>query len=75
MGSAPGLTDVVRLGSLELLLVWALGANFNTKFRLRGPWRWDGASALLTSREFWATITRRPIIFGEFWRALTRSQD
>ncbi|KAH8713479.1 Dimethylaniline monooxygenase [N-oxide-forming] 1 [Beauveria bassiana] len=75
MGSAPGLTDVVRLGSLKLLLVWALGANFNTKFRLRGPWRWDGASALLTSREFWATITRRPIIFGEFWRALTRSQD
>ncbi|KAF1732456.1 hypothetical protein CRV24_006344 [Beauveria bassiana] len=37
MGSAPGLTDVVRLGSLKLLLVWALGANFNTKFRLRGP--------------------------------------
>ncbi len=65
MNSAPGLTDVVGFWSLRLLIVWGLGANFNTKFRLRGPWQWDGASAVLTSREIWATITRRPIIFGE----------
>ncbi|XWW94464.1 hypothetical protein V2A60_002407 [Cordyceps javanica] len=66
MNSAPGLTDVVGFRSLKLLAVWALGANFNTKFRLRGPWQWDGAPAVLTSQEFWATITRRPIIFGHF---------
>lgn len=69
MNSAPGFTDVARFWSLKLLLVWALGANFNTKFRLCGPWRWGGAPALLASSEFWETITRRPIIFGEFWRA------
>ncbi|KAK8141382.1 hypothetical protein G3M48_000139 [Beauveria asiatica] len=65
MESAPGFTDVVGFRSLKLLLVWGLGANFNTKFRLRGPWQWDGAPAMLASREFWETITRRPIFFGE----------
>lgn len=65
MNAAPGFTDVVGFRSLKLLLVWGLGANLNTKFRLCGPWQWDGAPALLTSPEFWTTITRRPIVFGE----------
>lgn len=64
--AAPGLADVVSHGSLKLLLIWALGANFNTKFRLRGPWKWEGAAVLLVSDEFWATIRRRPIIFGVY---------
>lgn len=74
MNSAPGLMDVVGFWSLKLLVVWALGANLNTKFRLRGPWQWDGASAVLTSREIWETITRRPIIFG-MYRGRLRNSD
>lgn len=71
MASAPGLLDVIRLtGRLprklawRLVIIWAFGANFNTKFRLMGPWRLDGAAHLLTTDEFWETITRRPILFG-----------
>ncbi|OAA35268.1 dimethylaniline monooxygenase [Cordyceps fumosorosea ARSEF 2679] len=64
MDAAPGLADVMCLGSLRLLLIWTLGANFNTKFRLRGPWKWKGGYALLISDEFWTTISRRPVIFG-----------
>lgn len=72
MNSAPGLTDIMGLmswrnpyKSWKLLLFWAIGANLNTKFRLRGPWKWDGAADMMTSDEFWQTITRRPILFGK----------
>lgn len=71
MGSAPGLWDIIQLcsckrvaQSLKLIIIWVFGAHINTKFRLRGPWRWDGAVSLLTSDEIWQTITRRPILFG-----------
>lgn len=73
MGSAPGLCDILghcswrRIGpSCKLFLIWVFGAHLNTKFRLRGPWAWDGALVLLTSDEIWGTITRRPILFGTF---------
>jgi dimethylaniline monooxygenase (N-oxide forming) len=66
MDSAPGLSKVLKLRSLKLLITWAFGANFNTKFRLQGPWKWEGAAALLVSDEFWGTITRRPILFGKY---------
>lgn len=70
MGSAPGILHILKLmvsssHPLRLLVVWALGANLNTKFRLRGPWRWEGARDVMVSEEFWATITRRPLLFGE----------
>ncbi|KAK3331488.1 hypothetical protein B0H66DRAFT_507303 [Apodospora peruviana] len=50
-------------GWYRLPLVWALGANFNAKFRLRGPWAWDGASEVLVD-ELWDTIERRGGFFG-----------
>lgn len=65
MDSAPGFVDIVRHRSIKLLIIWAFGANFNTKFRLQGPWKLDSAPDLLASDEFWETITRRPILFGE----------
>ncbi|KAI0595313.1 hypothetical protein F4775DRAFT_377307 [Biscogniauxia sp. FL1348] len=46
-------------------LTWALGANFNTKFRLRGPWEWDGAAEVMEG-ELWDTVARREIFFGHF---------
>ncbi|KAH6985322.1 dimethylaniline monooxygenase [Ilyonectria destructans] len=72
IGSAPGLLDILRLilwkpgpRAWRLLIIWAFGAHFNTKFRLKGPWKWDGAHDLLVSDEFWQTITRRPLLFGK----------
>ncbi|KAM0360410.1 hypothetical protein ACHAP4_002487 [Fusarium culmorum] len=71
MNSAPGFTDILSRatltnvsGTFRLLIIWAFGAHFNTKFRLMGPWAWEGAEELLVSNEFWETITRRPILFG-----------
>jgi dimethylaniline monooxygenase (N-oxide forming) len=73
MGSAPGFWDMLNIAyqtlgsrSWRLPLIWALGANFNTKFRLLGPWQWDGAPSLIVSDEFWLTITRRPLFFGKY---------
>ncbi|KAI5865262.1 FAD/NAD(P)-binding domain-containing protein [Durotheca rogersii] len=79
MGSAPSFSEIVRLGfdqakgrgggdgnySWKLLLTWALGANFNTKFRLRGPWKWDGAVEVMAT-ELWDTVARREVFFGHF---------
>ncbi|KAK3695718.1 hypothetical protein B0T22DRAFT_418541 [Podospora appendiculata] len=77
MHAAPSLAEVVRLGWTyrgsdggcnagawyKLPLVWALGANFNAKFRLRGPWRWEGAREVLVG-ELWDTVERRGGFFG-----------
>jgi dimethylaniline monooxygenase (N-oxide forming) len=76
LDSAPGLLDILGLlswrravVSWKLLVLWIFGAHVNVKFRLKGPWKWDGALDLFTSDEFWETITRRPIIFGKSTRA------
>ncbi|KAI1451860.1 FAD/NAD(P)-binding domain-containing protein [Annulohypoxylon moriforme] len=78
MGSAPSFGDILRLGFsgtkdgsdnsgcwYKLPLTWALGANFNTKFRLIGPWKWDGALKVMVT-EFWDTVARRQMFFGHF---------
>lgn len=72
MDSAPGVLEIVNLGLQDggnrmwrLPLTWALGANFNTKFRLRGPWKWDGAVDVLAD-ELWQTVARRGWFFGHF---------
>ncbi|ORY57754.1 uncharacterized protein BCR38DRAFT_353799 [Pseudomassariella vexata] len=76
MNSAPSLSQILSLACdgprhqlWRLPLVWALGANFNTKFRLYGPWQWDGAPEILVD-ELWETITRRPIFFGHITLSL-----
>ncbi|OCL07498.1 hypothetical protein AOQ84DRAFT_398435 [Glonium stellatum] len=61
-GSAPSLWEVIQRG-WKITLVWALGANFNTKFRLEGPWKWDGADEVM-KRGLWETISRRGGVFG-----------
>ena len=72
MNSAIGLWDILALAGKKdlrdgwrLLVVWALGAHFNAKFRLLGPWKWSGAADILVSEELWQTITRRPLFFGK----------
>ncbi|KAK5654074.1 hypothetical protein OQA88_7754 [Cercophora sp. LCS_1] len=67
MDAAPSFGEVVRAGwrvgqVVRVLGVWALGANFNVKFRLRGPWKWDGAVGGMLG--LWETVERRGGFFG-----------
>ncbi|KAF4469344.1 hypothetical protein FALBO_3758 [Fusarium albosuccineum] len=68
MSIAPSFTDILRLSlgaprGWRLPWVWSAGGPVNPKFRLVGPWKWDGAAEVLTG-EFWETITRRANLFG-----------
>ncbi|KAI8259182.1 tRNA (adenine-n -)-methyltransferase non-catalytic subunit [Colletotrichum sp. SAR 10_98] len=40
MGAAPTFTFMRRQGS-KAFWTWAMGSNFNSKFRLVGPWKWE----------------------------------
>ncbi|RDW75528.1 FAD protein [Coleophoma cylindrospora] len=62
MESAPSASYVFCLGP-KMFITWALGANFNTKFRLIGPWAFKGAEEIM-KEELWQTITRRGGFFG-----------
>jgi dimethylaniline monooxygenase (N-oxide forming) len=80
MGSAPSASDILHLAAGEfskgrhgladhrawyrLPIVWAAGANVVTKFRLVGPWKWDGAPEIMTG-EMWETVSRRKGVYGE----------
>lgn len=68
MDIAPSFTEVLKIAcrtkkGWRLPYIWAGGASFNAKFRLKGMWKWDGAAEVLTG-ELWQTITRREGLFG-----------
>ena len=73
MDSAPGFIEMLRMawrrrdkvGCWRLPLAWALSANTNVKFRLRGPWKWEDAEEVMVT-EIWETILRRRWFYGEF---------
>jgi dimethylaniline monooxygenase (N-oxide forming) len=62
MESAPSAFYMLTRG-YKMLVTWALGANFNTKFRLVGPWAFDDAEEIMKG-ELWETVTRRGGFFG-----------
>ncbi|KAK3674157.1 hypothetical protein LTR78_006004 [Recurvomyces mirabilis] len=65
--SALGFSEVVSLGwkyDWRLPLVWALSANLNAKFRVRGPWQCDGAKEVMKG-EMWHMICRRRLFLGK----------
>ncbi|KAI1037469.1 hypothetical protein LB503_013059, partial [Fusarium chuoi] len=74
MNAVPGIWDGVRAGWAagdkypglwwRLPILWLAGAQFNTKFRVVGPYQWDGAVDVL-GVELWETITRREGLFGK----------
>ena len=64
MGSAPSFTEVIRMG-WKVAVTWALSAQVNTKFRLVGPYKWEGAKKVM-EMEIWDTIARRRGFFGHF---------
>ncbi|KAL6855451.1 hypothetical protein ACO1O0_006598 [Amphichorda felina] len=58
MGSAPTISFVASKG-LKVLYTWAMGSNFNPKFRLVGPWKWeDGAAEIMATELF--DVVKRP---------------
>ncbi|KAM0298665.1 hypothetical protein ACHAPM_008087 [Fusarium culmorum] len=75
MDAVPSFWDGVRVGWnagakhpglwWRLPVLWLTGAQFNTKFRVVGPYQWDGAVDVLGG-ELWETITRREGLFGAF---------
>lgn len=74
MDAVPSFWDGVRVGWnagakhpglwWRLPVLWLTGAQFNTKFRVVGPYQWDGAVDVLGG-ELWETITRREGLFGK----------
>jgi dimethylaniline monooxygenase (N-oxide forming) len=54
MGAAPTFTEVLSFGP-KTAWTWAMGSNFNTKFRLVGPWKWDGAQRVMGG-ELWDVV-------------------
>ncbi|KAI5462349.1 hypothetical protein BGZ63DRAFT_383591 [Mariannaea sp. PMI_226] len=65
---APSFTEVLRIGLTtwrpwRLPFIWAAGGALNAKFRLRGPWMWEGAKDSLTY-ELWETIERSEGMFS-----------
>ena len=63
IGSAPSALQVLQHG-YKVFIAWAFGANFNTKFRLIGPWKWEGADEVMRT-EIWELVNRRPVVWGE----------
>ncbi|KAL0940227.1 dimethylaniline monooxygenase [Colletotrichum truncatum] len=52
MGAAPNATFMMRKG-FKAFFTWAMGSNFNAKFRLVGPWKWEsGALAVMRGELF-----------------------
>ncbi|KAI8961332.1 FAD/NAD(P)-binding domain-containing protein [Daldinia sp. FL1419] len=79
IGSAPTFWDAVKAGWsasryqsnlwYRIPIIWAAGAQLNSKFRLKGPYFWDGAVHVLGG-ELWQTISRRHGMFGNFFLAV-----
>lgn len=52
MGSAPRAWAVMKKG-FKVFYTWAMGSNFNTKFRMIGPWKWnEGAESIMRNELF-----------------------
>ncbi|KAK3681558.1 hypothetical protein B0T22DRAFT_298410 [Podospora appendiculata] len=72
MDCAPSITDLVQISwqrgwkrGWNILPCWALVSQINTKFRLRGPWAWDGAADVVHG-ELWTIIERKGSVIGIF---------
>lgn len=74
MDIAPTFTEILQIAFTtskpwRLPYLWAAGASFNTKFRLTGAWKWEGAKDTMMG-ELWETISRRHGMFGNIPLAL-----
>lgn len=63
MGSAPKMSHVMRKG-YKVFYAWAMGSNFNPKFRMIGPWKSDDAEDIMRD-ELYNVVKRSGGIFCE----------
>ncbi|KAI1337668.1 hypothetical protein F5Y15DRAFT_417808 [Xylariaceae sp. FL0016] len=64
LGCAPSIVDLLRISwargwrnGWNIIPAWAFTSQINTKFRLRGPWYWEGAADVLHG-EIWTLVER-----------------
>ncbi|KAF4975148.1 hypothetical protein FZEAL_8025 [Fusarium zealandicum] len=57
MGSAPTIRHVMKKG-WKVLYTWAMGSNFNTKFRMVGPWKWEEGAEDIMRNELFNVVKR-----------------
>lgn len=58
MGAAPTWRAVARRGCWRCAYTWAMGSNFNTKFRLVGPWRDEVVAEGIMRGELYEVVRR-----------------
>lgn len=58
MGAAPKATHVLRKHGWKVFFTWAMGPNFNTKFRLVGPWAAPEEAAEIMRTELFDVVKR-----------------
>lgn len=68
MDSALGFVETLGLAwrrwGWRFVVTWALTGNLNAKFRVRGPWRWDGAERVMMG-EMWESVKERRWFWGK----------
>jgi dimethylaniline monooxygenase (N-oxide forming) len=65
MGAAPTFWHMVRKHSWRVLWTWAMGPNFNTKFRLVGPWANPNVAVPIMEGELFGVVKRTGGAFCE----------
>ncbi|KAK5997770.1 Monooxygenase ptmN [Cladobotryum mycophilum] len=62
IGAAPKISYVVRKG-WKLFFTWAMGSNFNPKFRMVGPWKWEAGAEDIMRGELYDVVKRSGGLF------------
>lgn len=57
MGAAPTITHVLAK-DWKVFFTWAMGSNFNTKFRMVGPWKWENGAVDIMQDELFNVVQR-----------------
>ncbi|KAF9769751.1 hypothetical protein IL306_012791 [Fusarium sp. DS 682] len=57
IGSAPKASCVMKKG-WKVFYTWAMGSNFNTKFRMVGPWKWEQGAEDIMRNELYNVVKR-----------------
>jgi dimethylaniline monooxygenase (N-oxide forming) len=55
IGSAPKALSVMKKG-WKVFYTWAMGSNFNTKFRMVGPWKWEQGAENIMRNELYNVV-------------------
>ncbi len=70
MDCAPTISELLAISwqrgwkkGWNILPAWAFVSQINTKFRMRGPWRWDGAADVVHG-ELWQLVERNGGFIG-----------